>query len=229
MTRDGARDSRWYSAIAWTSAGFVTATAALCLMFGVMMIGLGATDYDRTEGVIGYILGGLAVVVWLVLVFVCGSMLAERLDRPRMAVLTEWSAWPGARWRSPRPSGAGSTGPRSSPSGRRASARCGALWGRCRRLAHVARHDPDRVRIAHRQRHPPSGAGNHVQAAGRIAGGRVAALYITVDQTMSVTQRPSLVSRQNTSPGNETPVTASRPMSSRLMCQDGSSAACSRK
>src|SRR5688500_13689873 len=74
------------AAITWTGAGALTSLAALLLMFGVLMVGAGAGDYDREEGTIGIMMGVVSLVGWIVLVVVSGSILVRGATSRRGAL-----------------------------------------------------------------------------------------------------------------------------------------------
>ena len=65
----------------WTDAGALTSLAALLLMFGIVMVALGVSDYDRTEGAIGVVIGVASLLGWMTLVAAGGIVLARGRQR----------------------------------------------------------------------------------------------------------------------------------------------------
>ncbi|GAA2009822.1 hypothetical protein [Microbacterium ulmi] len=84
MTLPALSRRRLEEAVAWTGAGFVTSMAALCLMLGIAMIALGASDTDPSEGLYGWILGAIGLGAWLLLVVAGGCMLTRRRQNGRL-------------------------------------------------------------------------------------------------------------------------------------------------
>jgi hypothetical protein len=75
MTATASQERRLDRAVSWTGAGFTSATAALCLMFAVTFLGLGAVEGDPNEGVSAYVLGAVGGCAWLFLIVVGGISL----------------------------------------------------------------------------------------------------------------------------------------------------------